>query len=77
MSSGVHQGGHQAVNEDRSTSRFSKETPAGKAEQETLSLQTLAAAADSGVFLLPAVSAPDTSLLPHQSVCFDCMDTST
>lgn len=49
VSSGVH--GRQAATTACLPSRFSKEAPAGNDEQEALSLQTLAAAADSGVFL--------------------------
>lgn len=67
VSSGVHHGGQQAVSKARSPSRFSKEAPAGDAEQETLSLQTLAAAADSGV-LLHCILTATSSIGRHQLV---------
>lgn len=46
----VSSGVHQAVPNACLPSRFSKEAPAGNTERETSSLQTLAAAADSGAF---------------------------
>ena len=77
VSSGLH--GHQAATKARSPSRFSKEAPAGNTEQEALSLQTLAAAADSGVFLLwhftatSSVCCHQSSLIVWTSACDFCV----
>lgn len=65
----VSSGVHQAVPNARLPSRFSTEAHAGNTEQQTSSLQTLAAAADSGELYTREVTA---SVTISCSACQTC-----